>query len=105
MSVTPATPTVSNESIEDRLYTVKYRDAGESHLGITDEEICEHVCETKDCARVCPASVWEVDEATGIPHIAYENCLECSSCRYACPHENVIWTYPDTGAGVSYKYG
>ncbi|WP_135364283.1 ferredoxin family protein [Halosimplex halophilum] len=104
MSVQPGVPNVDNESLEDRLYTVKYEDPGESHLDVTIPGICAEKCRTDDCAAVCPAGVWRVGE-DGVPEIAYENCLECGSCRWACPHGNVEWTYPDTGAGVTYKHG
>ena len=104
MSISPQIPQVENDSMEDRLYTIKYDDAGEPHLGVKVPDICADTCTTKDCVRVCPADVWH-DTEDGIPGIAYENCLECSSCRFACEYENVIWEYPKTGAGVSYKYG
>ncbi|MEF8773451.1 MAG: 4Fe-4S dicluster domain-containing protein [Halobacteriales archaeon] len=102
MSAEPDTPDVENASIEDRLYTINYTDAGESHLGVTEPEVCES-CETYECVTVCPADVWR-DEGD-VPTIAYENCLECGSCRFACPHDNVVWEYPDNGAGVKYKFG
>ena len=105
MSTTDEDADVELPSMEDRLYTVKYTDSGESHLGVTDPSICADRCTTDDCESVCPADVWEVDEEKGIPTIAYENCLECGSCRWSCSQENVEWEYPETGAGVSYKFG
>jgi ferredoxin like protein len=96
--------TVETPALEDRLYTVKYSDSGESHLGVKIPGICGQRCVTYDCESVCPAEVWEVSD-DGTPTIAYENCLECGSCRWACPHGNVVWTYPETGNGVSYKFG
>ncbi|MCL9812716.1 ferredoxin family protein [Natranaeroarchaeum aerophilus] len=95
---------VDNASLEDRLYTVKYEDPGESHLDVKVTGICEERCRTDDCVDVCPADVWREGE-DGVPHIAYENCLECSSCRFACPHNNVVWTYPENGSGVTYSFG
>ncbi|MFB6084017.1 MAG: ferredoxin family protein [Halorientalis sp.] len=103
MSTTDDETAVESPSIEDRLYTVKYSDSGDSHLGVTDPEVCKE-CVTNDCESVCPAAVWEVGD-DGVPTIAYENCLECGSCRWACSHENVEWEYPETGNGVSYKFG
>lgn len=103
MSVTPRTPTVENASLEDRLYTVKYDDPGDSHLDVKVPDVCTS-CDDWACVSVCPANVWrETDE--GVPQIAYENCLECSSCRFACPYDNVEWTYPDTGSGMTFKHG
>ncbi len=95
---------VENESIEDRLYTVKYNDAGESHLDVKDAAVCSTGCTTYECETVCPADVWHAVEGD-VPTIAYENCLECGSCRWACPHDNVEWDYPETGNGVSFKFG
>ena len=37
--------------------------------------------------------------------IGYENCLECGTCRLACPYENISWKYPRGGFGVKYRYG
>ncbi|MCU4744748.1 4Fe-4S dicluster domain-containing protein [Halobacteria archaeon AArc-m2/3/4] len=104
MSVQPDIPTVTNDSMEDRLYTVKYDDPGESHLDVKVSDVCASSCDTNDCASVCPANVWRETE-DGVPQIAYENCLECSSCRFACPYDNVVWEYPETGAGVTFKHG
>ncbi|MFB6155758.1 MAG: ferredoxin family protein [Haloferacaceae archaeon] len=107
MSSTPKTPSadVENASMEDRLYTVTYRDAGESHLDVDDPDVCSTTCTTYECTSVCPADVWRNEDGDGVPTIAYENCLECGSCRFACPYDNVEWEYPDTGNGVSYKFG
>ncbi|SFC34886.1 ferredoxin like protein [Halobiforma haloterrestris] len=103
MSVQPQTPDLDNDSMEDRLYTVKYDDPGDSHLDVKVTDVCAE-CETNDCVRVCPANVWREGD-DGVPHIAYENCLECSSCRFACTYDNVVWTYPERGAGMTYKHG
>ena len=103
MSATPTDP-VDNASLEDRLYTVKYEDPGESHLDVKQPAICKNNCEVDECEDVCPAYVWRRGE-DGIPTIAYENCLECGSCRYACSKDNVVWTYPERGSGVTYKKG
>ena len=103
MSVNPTTPTVENDSLEDRLYTVKYDDPGDSHLDVKVTHICED-CDDWDCVSVCPADVWREGD-DGVPHIAYENCLECSSCRYACSYDNVDWSYPVRGAGMTFKHG
>lgn len=97
-----AHPHVPETTLEDRLYTVKYRDAGESHLDITNADVCVD-CTSNECTSVCPAGVWQTDD-DDVPTIAYENCLECGSCRFACPYDNVEWTYPDTGNGVVYKH-
>ncbi len=106
MSVSPRIPDtdIQNDSMEDRLYTVKYDDPGDSHLDVKVPSICADSCETADCVSICPADVWRRDDGE-VPTIAYENCLECSSCRFACTYDNVVWEYPTTGSGVSYKHG
>lgn len=101
----PDVPDVENASTEDRLYADKYTDHEESHLGVKVPGFCVDKCDTDDCVSVCPADVWRVEGDDEVPTIAYENCLECGSCRFACPHNNVAWEYPERGAGVSYKYG
>ena len=103
MSTTEPTA-VDNASLEDRLYTVKYEDPGDSHLDVQVPGICAQKCHESACVEVCPADVWRRDE-DGYPTIAYENCLECGSCRFACPRNNVVWTYPERGSGVTYKRG
>ena len=106
MSAKPKTPDVENASIEDRLYANKYTDHEENHLGVKVEGFCEDRCDTYDCVSVCPANVWrnEGDE-DGVPMIAYENCLECGSCRFACQYDNVVWEWPENGSGMTYKFG
>jgi ferredoxin like protein len=106
MSAHPQTPDVENASIEDRLYANKYTDHEESHLGVKVEGFCEDRCDTYDCVSVCPANVWRNEgEEDGVPMIAYENCLECGSCRFACQYDNVVWEWPPNGSGMTYKYG
>lgn len=104
VGLTPGVPDVENDTLEDRLYTVRYDDAGESHLGLKIPSICTERCHSYECIDVRPANVWREGE-DGVPQIAYENCFECGSCRWGCPHGNVEWTYPERGIGVSYKYG
>lgn len=101
---TPGVPDVSNDSTEDRLYTVKYEDHEDSHLGVKVPGICVERCSEAACQSVCPADVWEKTPGEP-PTIAFENCLECGSCRFACPQNNVHWEYPENGTGVTYKFG
>ncbi|NHN49186.1 4Fe-4S ferredoxin [Halostella sp. JP-L12] len=105
MSTHPKTPDVDNATLEDRLYTVKYEDPGDSHLDVKVPGFCAERCDTDDCVDVCPADVWRKEEGDDVPTIAYENCLECGSCRFACPYNNVEWEYPENGSGVTYRYG
>lgn len=58
---------------------------------------------TDECTSVCPAGVWQTAD-DDVSTIAYENCPECGNCRFACPDDNVKWSYPATGNGVVYKH-
>ncbi len=95
----------ANKGLDDKLYTVKYEvDEENSHLSVIDPGACIR-CKKKPCISKCPAEVyrWLEDEQT--LEIAYENCLECGTCRVVCPYDNFEWEYPRGGFGVAYKFG
>lgn len=89
------------QSIDDKLFTVKYTGDSESHL-IPNQEKCIK-CKDRVCTYICPANVytWEQSEKTLV--VRYENCLECGACRIACPKKCIDWKYPRGGFGVSFK--
>lgn len=91
-------------SLEERLYRIRYRTAKESHLTIRNEDVCLH-CKDKSCNFFCPADVYEWDEAQQKNTIAFENCIECGTCRLGCPTANIEWVYPTGGYGITYKFG
>jgi ferredoxin like protein len=91
-------------SIENRLYAVRYRVDDKSHLTIRDQAVCQ-TCPTRACEWFCPADVYAWDEGEGRILVAYENCLECGTCRIACAEHNIEWTYPTGGYGIAYKFG
>lgn len=89
--------------IEQSLYANKYNvDEHQSHLAVKEMTICRD-CADKPCTRFCPASVyvWEQNTLT----VQYSGCLECGSCRFACPYDNIAWQYPRGGYGVIIKHG
>ncbi|HEY3377138.1 MAG TPA: 4Fe-4S dicluster domain-containing protein [Armatimonadota bacterium] len=89
--------------IEKELYTNKYNvDEHESHLRVKDMEVCKQ-CQDRPCTNLCPAAVyvWENNQLT----VQYSGCLECGSCRFACPHDNIDWGFPRGGYGVVLKMG
>ena len=89
--------------IEQELYINKYHvDEGQAHLRVKDPAVCRR-CAARPCTLVCPAAVyvWERDRLT----IQYSGCLECGSCRFICPHDNLEWSYPRGGFGVVLKLG
>jgi ferredoxin like protein len=71
---------------------------------IVRQEICLH-CDLKPCLRICPAGLYSISEETKEILIEYTGCLECGSCRVACPHGALEWYYPIGGFGVQYRYG
>jgi len=85
--------------LEEKLYLLRHVVDEESHISV-DEQACARCPETI-CLDVCPANVYSYIESKVF--IAYENCVECGTCRIACPF--VQWVNPKGGAGISYRYG
>ena len=91
--------------LEDKLFLVRILPDATSHLKISLPEVCRTKCSSKPCTRFCPAKVYEWDEGKAAIGIAYEGCLECGTCLYGCPYDNIDWKNPRGGFGVMYKYG
>ena len=89
--------------VEDKLFLNRFRVEEESHLRIVDGSLCWKECADQPCLYFCPANVYRLEK----DHIsvAYEGCLECGSCRIACPHLNIEWRFPLGGYGISHKFG
>jgi ferredoxin like protein len=91
--------------IDDVLMTLKYFvDEEIPHLQIKDPQVCRR-CVAKPCLFFCPVGAYRLKEDCGEVQIAFQSCVECGSCRIACPFTNVDWKYPRGGFGVAYKYG
>lgn len=95
---------MSNCGIADKLFMIRYKCDDQSHLVIKETEDCLK-CTTKDCNYFCPADVYEWEKQLKITTVAYENCIECGTCRIACPSDNIGWVYPKGGYGITYKFG
>lgn len=95
---------MSGTNAADRLYTLRYKSGDEPHLRIRDQKLCIG-CTVEACLSVCPADVYERSPGAGEMLLAYENCVECGTCRIVCPSDNIDWNYPLGGLGVVYKYG
>lgn len=95
---------MSQVTITDRLFTIRYKCDEQSHLALKNEQLCKD-CPTKSCTFICPSDVYEWNMDLSKPDISYENCLECGTCRIACPLSNVEWTYMLGGRGITYRYG
>ncbi|MBE3599526.1 MAG: 4Fe-4S dicluster domain-containing protein [Limnochordaceae bacterium] len=91
----------SPAAVEKKLFSIRYRADEASHLSLADPELCTR-CE-RPCLWFCPAAVYQWED--GHMRLAYENCLECGTCRIACPSANVVWHYPTGGCGIAYKRG
>ncbi len=91
-------------NIDDKTFTLKYYvDEEKSHLKIRRPELCRR-CLHKPCLNFCPAGVYRIDPKGEIS-VGYQACVECGSCRVACPFSNIEWDYPRGGYGVAYKFG
>ncbi len=97
--------TTEQMTLADKLYRTKYEpDPAHPHI-VVDEKICAG-CEDKVCLVFCPAEVYKADpnDAKRVT-VSHENCLECGTCRHACPFGGIEWKYPEGGAGVKYRFG
>lgn len=95
---------MSGQGIADRLFTIRYKCDEESHLKLKNPVLCND-CLTKSCLFICPSDVYEWSTEQKQPYISFENCLECGTCRIACPLKNINWTYMTGGHGIAYRYG
>jgi ferredoxin like protein len=93
-------------AVEEKLYQNRYRvDHERPHIGIINPGYCRDQCQTKECATVCPAGCYRVQD-NGAVVLDTDGCLECGSCRLLCAsHGNIEWFYPRGGYGIAYKFG
>ncbi|MBN1487028.1 MAG: 4Fe-4S dicluster domain-containing protein [Anaerolineae bacterium] len=90
--------------VDDLLVTLKYFvDENQPHLWIEDQDICAR-CQHKPCLYFCPVNVYSL-AYDGTIQVSYQACVECGSCRVACPYTNIGWVLPRGGYGVAYKFG
>lgn len=95
---------ITMQSMTDKLFTIRYKCDDSSHLSLKDERLCV-TCIDKSCNFFCPAEVYHWEQQTRTNRVAYENCVECGTCRIACPSDNVAWHYPKGGYGITYRFG
>lgn len=92
-------------TIENKLYKVRFKPDDSSHLKVPDAKVCQDKCPSKACTRFCPARVYSWNDAEQRINIAHEGCLECGTCFFGCPNDNIEWKNPRGGFGVMYKFG
>lgn len=90
-----------NISIEERLGLLGFEVDKERHIKV-DTKVCSG-CKDKPCLRFCPAKRFTIEKGEIVHN--YEGCLECGSCKIACPRGAVDFSYPRGGYGVYYRYG
>ncbi len=71
---------------------------------VVNQEICRERCRHKVCLAVCPAHLYSLTP-TGEVLVNWEGCLECGTCKLACPEGALEWRYPRGGSGVQYRLG
>lgn len=91
-------------TISDKLYMIRFKSDDKSHLVIKEMQDCVE-CVHKDCTFFCPADVYDWHAKINTTSVAYENCIECGTCRIGCPSDNIHWVYPKGGYGMTYKFG
>lgn len=85
--------------LEEKLYLLRHVVDEESHIRV-DQEQCAK-CVDRVCLDICPANVYSYSGDRVF--VAYENCVECGTCRIACPF--IDWRNPLGGTGISYRFG
>ncbi len=93
-------------TIEDRLYLTQRKVDSQSHIEVNQEEFRKAMQQPggSRLIKVCPAKVYNLDEATGNCLVAYENCVECGTCQVACRRE-AKWDNPNPGFGIVWRFG
>ncbi len=96
--------TLKPVNVDDMISAVKYYvDEEYAHISIKEHGVCAE-CQHKPCLFFCPVGVFRKDSHDKIM-VGYQACVECGSCRVACPYFNVEWHLPVGGYGVAYKFG
>ncbi len=91
----------NKNNLEKKLFTVKRKISNKSHIFLSDPDLCQE-CSSNICMIICPAKVYTKNEIDGTTNIQYEDCLECGACRVACELNNIDWTNPTDGTGITY---
>ncbi len=98
---------MKRETLEEKLYTVKFKADTESHLVVKEAKNCVECgnAHGRPCLTFCPANVYEWEGVEEGLAVRYEGCLECGACRIGCPYDNIEWRYPKGALGLTYRIG
>ena len=100
------------DKLTDVYYSgTKHEEDQPAHLVIHDTDICNERCVREfgnPCKNFCPASVYEMVEATDTPsglqiHLNASNCVHCKTCDIMDPYEIITWVPPEGGGGPNYE--
>jgi electron-transferring-flavoprotein dehydrogenase len=88
----------------------KHEEDQPSHLVVHDTNICATRCAVEfgnPCQYFCPASVYEMEEASDVPggkqlRINAANCVHCKTCDVMDPYQIITWVPPEGGGGPNY---
>ncbi len=86
---------------EEKLLLVRHLVHGDPHI-VLDDARCA-VCTQRACLYFCPAGCFTTED--NLVQFSYEGCLECGTCRLACPEEALTWNNPLGGYGVTFRMG
>lgn len=90
-------------NVDEKLAVNKFNvDEGNVHIAIVADP---DFGEFDKLVRCCPAGLYK-RSAEGETSFDYAGCLECGTCRMLCG-DTILekWTYPQSGLGVSYRFG
>ena len=73
----------------------------QAHI-VVDQKVCRTRCRGHACLTACPAHLYTVGP-DGEVVLNYEGCLECGTCKLACPEGALDWRYPRGGFGVHFR--
>ena len=90
--------------IDEKLAIDAFRPDKESHITI-NQEICRTKCKNRQCLSLCPGHLYAYDEERKEMTVEFAGCLECGTCKVACPEGAIEWIYPRGEYGVQYRYG
>jgi electron-transferring-flavoprotein dehydrogenase len=100
------------DKLTDVYYSgTKHEEDQPAHLVIHDTDICNERCVREygnPCKNFCPASVYEMVEATDTPsglqiHLNASNCVHCKTCDIMDPYAIITWVPPEGGGGPNYE--